>query len=99
MAVRETLQIGNPLLKAQNLQVTDLNDLRIKQVIEDLVDTMRANGLIGMAAAQIGENCRVFVTEPKETEVRPKEQSDILRVYINPKIIFTSKEQIEIWEG
>ncbi|MFA6981960.1 MAG: peptide deformylase [Patescibacteria group bacterium] len=99
MAVRETLQIGNPLLKAHNEKVTSLKSHKIKQVIKDLVDTMMANGLIGIAAPQIGENYRLFITEPRETEIRPKEQTDTLRVYINPKIVFSSKEQIEIWEG
>jgi len=99
MAVRETLQIGNPSLKAPNAPITDPNDPKVKQVIEDLVDTMRANDLVGMAAPQIGENYRVFVTEPRETEIRPKEQSDVLRIYINPKVTLMSEEQIEIWEG
>src|SRR3989344_1355834 len=99
MAVRETLQIGNPLLKAHNAVVTELTDPKIKQVVADLIDTMRANELVGIAAPQIGENYRLFVTEPRETEVRPKEQSDDLRVYINPKMVFASEEQVEIWEG
>lgn len=99
MAVRETLQIGNPLLKAKNQKVADINDPKIKQVIQDCIDTMRANELIGIAAPQIGENFRIFVTEPRETDIRPKDQSDDLRTYINPNMTWSSDEQIEIWEG
>lgn len=99
MAIRNTIQIGNPILKNKNIFVTDFNDPKVKQVVKDLVDTMHANGLIGMAAPQIGENYQIFVTEPRETATRPKDQSDQLRVYINPKITSSSKEQVEIWEG
>lgn len=99
MAIRDTVQIGNPILKNKNDFVTDLNDPKITQVITDLVDTMHANNLIGMAAPQIGENYQIFVTEPRETETRSKDQSDELRIYINPKITMKSLETVQIWEG
>ncbi len=99
MAVRDTIQIGNPILKNQNQLVSDINSPKINQVITDLIDTMHANDLIGMAAPQIGENYQVFVTEPRQTATRTHDQSDQLRVYINPKIIKMSEEEIEIWEG
>ena len=99
MAVRDTLQIGDLRLKAENKVVTDFNDLIVKQVIEDLVDTMHQNELIGMAAQQIGENWKIFVTEPRETKSRPADQADELRVYINPTIVESSPEENIIYEG
>jgi peptide deformylase len=99
MAVRDTLQIGDPRLKAANQPITNFDDQIIKDTITDLVDTMRQNQLIGMAAQQIGENSTLFVTEPRETTTRPADQSDILRVYCNPVISWTSTEQIILYEG
>lgn len=99
MAVRPTTQIGYPALKAINVEITDVSDPKVQQVITDLVESMRATELIGMAAPQIGENFQIFVTEPRETKARSADQSDQLRVYINPKIIETSKEQVVIYEG
>ena len=99
MPIRETIQIGDPRLKAANSAVSDFNDAKVKQVVQDLVDSMRANELIGMAAPQIGENWRIFVTEPRETEARKGGQVDELRVYINPKIIEMSAEEVIIYEG
>lgn len=96
---RETLQIGDPRMKAPNKTVTDVNDPKVKQVIADLVETMHANELVGMAAPQIGENYRVFVTEPRETATRPADQADTLRVYINPEITVYSEEEVVIYEG
>lgn len=99
MAVRETIQIGHPALKTPNKKITNFHDPKLAQLIADLTDSMHAAGLIGMAAPQIGENYQVFVTEPRETPTRPKDQSDELRIYINSKIVHTSKSKIEIYEG
>lgn len=97
MAIRKTIQIGNPILKAKNRKVTDFKS--IKQIIKDLEDTMRKEELIGMAAPQIGENYKIFVTEPKKTEFRELDQADKLRVFINPKVVRFSKKKSIIYEG
>jgi len=99
MAKRETIQIGDPRLKASNKDISDPNQPEIIELIQDLKDTMHENGLIGIAAPQIGENYKVFITEPRETESRPADQADEFRVYINPEIIDQSKEEIIIYEG
>ena len=99
MSLRETLQIGDLRLKQPNQKVENISDPKVKQIVDDLVDTMRNNGLIGMAAPQIGENYCIFVTEPRETANRPADQADELRVYINPEITYNSEEVVEIYEG
>jgi len=86
-------------LKSPNKPVENFNDPVIKQVIEDLTESMRAGGLIGMAAPQTGENYMVFVTEPRETKFRPAAQADELRVYINPIMVEVSLEEVIIYEG
>lgn len=96
---RDTLQIGDPRLKAENQVVKDFNDPKVKQVVDDLVETMVANDLIGIASPQIGENFKIFVTQPRKTEARPEDQTDELRVYINPEIVNFSDEQTIIFEG
>jgi len=70
MPIRDTIQIGDPRLKAPNKAIERLTDRLVKQAIQDLIDTMRANELIGIAAPQIGENWKMFVTEPRETKTR-----------------------------
>lgn len=99
MAIRKTIQVGDPRLKALNKTVEDFKEPALKQVVQDLIETMRATECIGMAAPQIGENWKVFVTEPRKTKFRIADQVDKLRVYVNPKIVETSKEQVVIWEG
>ena len=99
MAVRTILQIGDPHLKAKNKSIKNLNSPKTKQVINDLIDTMHANELVGIAAPQIGENYGIFVTEPRKTETRTGDQIDELRIYINPVITFQSKTKTVIYEG
>jgi len=78
--------------------VKDFTSPKIKQVIKDLMDTMRENQLIGMAAPQIGENFQIFLTEPRKTPNRTLVQ-DELRVYINPTITAFSTDEVIIYEG
>lgn len=101
MAIRQTIQIGDPRLKAKNKIVKNVNTPKIKQIIKDLKDTMLKNNLIGMAAPQIGENYTLFVTQPRETKSRANEKntSDTFKVFINPKVVYESKKQVVIWEG
>ncbi len=99
MAFRETVQLGHPALKAKNKIIKDFNSEDVKRVIQDLTDTMREVGLIGMAAPQIGENFMIFVTEPRVTPFRTADQADELRVYINPKIVNYSEDKSVIYEG
>lgn len=99
MSFRETVQIGHPALKAPNKAIIDFNSDDIKRVIQDLIDTMRQNELVGMAGPQIGVNFQIFVTEPRVTPSRTIDQADELRVYINPKIVSSSTEECLIYEG
>lgn len=101
MAVKKLLQIGDPKLKAPNLEVTDseLRSPELEAIITALTDTMRAAGLVGIAAPQIGINKQIFLTELRETPHRSAAESDQLRVYINPRLNAVADEQILLYEG
>src|SRR4030042_3107817 len=99
MAVRKTIQIGDPRLKDKNQIIKNFNDSKVKKVIKDLRDTMIKNDLVGMAAPQIGYNFKIFITQPRKTKARKLPKGDKLRIYINPKIVKYSKEQNIIYEG
>lgn len=63
-------------------------DKRLSWLIRTMKDTLVATRNpkgVGLAAPQIGQPWRVFVTRPHET--------DPIRVFINPKIISSSKDQ------
>ncbi len=98
MIIEDIIQIGNPILNRKSDLVIDFKSKTTKKVITNLIDSVRYHGLIGMAASQIGEKLRIFVTEVRNTKYRNLE-TDKLRVYINPKIIWSSKKEVVIYEG
>lgn len=98
MAVRKTIQIGDPRLHTKAKRVSNPQNPSIKRIITDLVDTMRHEELVGMAAPQLGKMERIFVTEIRKTKYR-KTGTDRLRIFINPQIIWFSKRQVKIYEG
>lgn len=98
MTVRTTIQIGHPALKAPNAPITDFKDPKLKQLLDDLKDTMETVDLIGIAAPQIGENYQVFITHPRKTQARAG-VLDEFRIYINPVIVNFSEKQTLIYEG
>src|SRR3989339_172008 len=98
MIIKDIIQIGNPILHNKSTFVVDINSEETKKVIKNLTDSVRHHGLVGMAASQIGEKLRIFVTEVRKTKYRNLEK-DKLRIYINPKIIWFSKKEVVIYEG
>lgn len=65
-------------------------DSSIKELSQDMIETMRKANGIGLAAPQVGLSIRMFVTEVEE---------DGPRVFINPQIIKTSVEENIYEEG
>ncbi len=98
MIIKEVTQIGNPILKSKAKFVSNIDSKETQQVVTDLIDSMHYHDLVGMAASQIGEKLRIFVTEVRKTKYRD-EDANKLRVFINPKITWFSKKQIVIYEG
>lgn len=77
MTIREILIYPNPKLRETAEPVTEFDD-ELKQLVEDMSETMYAFSGIGLAATQIGVSKRVFVMDVNDEEG--------LRVFINPKI-------------
>lgn len=99
MAIKKTVQVGDPVIRAKAKPVKDFKTAATKRVIRDLTDTLRAHNLVGIAAPQIGESLGIFVTEIRQTKFRPNVTPDELRVFINPKIVSVSKKVVSDWEG
>lgn len=97
MAIKPVLQIGDTRLKTKNKKIVDSKI--VKQIIQDLKDTMQTEELIGMAAPQVGYNWQIFITQLRKTKSRNLEKGDELRVYINPRIVLLSKKLTVIYEG
>ena len=81
MAIRKVVKYGEESLRQPSKEVHKVSQ-KIKNLVEDLLDTMYKENGVGLAAPQIGENLRVFVIDVSANNepLNPK-------VFINPKII------------
>lgn len=99
MIIKSVTQVGNPIMRRKSKKVTSATSPEAKKIIKDLIDSMRHANLVGMAAPQIGQSIRIFVTEIRNTTFRKTNETDELRVFINPRIIDVSKKQVSGYEG
>ena len=88
MAVLEIVTYPNPVLTRRAEEVEKV-DGKIRKLISDMVDTMYANGGIGLAAPQVGVSKRVVVVD-----IRLYEQSSSLISIVNPEVVAEGEEVI-----
>jgi len=88
MAIRQMRYDGDPVLRKVSRPIENITD-RIQILAKDLIETMRVEQGVGLAAPQIGVLRRIFVVEIEEVG---------LYVMINPEILETSGEQLD-YEG
>lgn len=98
--VRDILKVGDEILRAPNAEVEVIDD-EIKQIIEDMKDTLLANNEVGLglAAPQIGVNKRIIVVrENLNGRTTPLRLKDLI-VMINPVIFKPSTKMVIYREG
>lgn len=89
MALLPILNYPDPRLHTVAKPVAEVDD-RIRQLVDDMLETMYDAKGVGLAATQINVHERVVVIDTSE------ERNDPL-VLINPEIIWASDEMI-VWE-
>lgn len=98
--IREIVKVGDEILRAPNAEVEIIDD-EIKQIIEDMKDTLLENNEVGLglAAPQIGVNKRIVVIrENLNSHARPLVMKDLF-VMINPVIFKPSSQMVIYREG
>ena len=68
MAIRNVVLEGDEILRKQCREVSEVTD-RIKMIMEDMLETMRSEQGVGIAAPQVGIMRRMFVAEPEPERV------------------------------
>ena len=88
MAILEIVTYPHSTLtrRAEEVEKVDGN---IRKLISDMVDTMYANGGVGLAAPQVGVSKRVIVVD-----VRPYDPSASLISIVNPEVVEEGEEVI-----
>lgn len=82
-------KLGEEILRKKAEPVPEIND-EIRELVNDMFDTMIENNGVGLAGPQVGKSLRLFVIIADD---------DVRRVFINPHIIKTSTQVGEYDEG
>ncbi|WP_017655881.1 peptide deformylase [Fortiea contorta] len=93
------IQLGNPQLRQKSAVVENIQDEKIQQLIDDLIDKVaEANG-VGIAAPQIAASYRLFIVASRPNPRYPHAPEMKPTAMINPQIISHSAEIVKGWEG
>lgn len=87
--ILDITKLGEDILRQKAEPVAEVND-EIRQLAEDMFETMIEADGVGLACPQIGKSLRMFVLIADD---------DVRRVFINPQIIKTSEEVCDYDEG
>lgn len=68
MAIRNVVLEGDEILRKKCREVTEVTD-RIRMTMEDMLETMRSEFGVGIAAPQVGIMRRMFIAEPEPGRV------------------------------
>ena len=99
MAVKTILRMGDPRLWQHALPVTNFASAELHTLIEDMQDTMKAAGGVGLAAPQIGVALQVVIFGFQQSVRYPDAESVPETILINPLITPLTDETELGWEG
>ena len=96
MAILKIAKLGHPVLLKKTNEISNLNDINLKQIIYDMSETMIDATGIGLAAPQVHLSHRLFIYRNPDIEEEEKIKVSVL---INPLIEKISDETDDDWEG
>ena len=99
MPVRDVLRMGHPVLRQRAKPVEQLGTPELKQLVQDMVETMKFKNGAGLAAPQIGVSQRVVIFGVEHNPRYPDAEPVPFTVLVNPKIVMLTREIEEDWEG
>jgi peptide deformylase len=92
VAERPIVIYGDPVLREVTQAVDEINQ-EVKDLVSDMVDTLKNAKGLGLAASQVGVAKRLFIVDLSAVDI-----NETLKVFINPEIVETDGE-IELEEG
>lgn len=103
MAVLKVAKLGNPVLRQIAKQV-DLKELadqngELQNFIDDMIETMREEDGVGLAAPQVNRSVQIVVLEYESNERYPGESSIPVTVLVNPVLSDFTEEKVLGWES
>ena len=93
MAIKKIVTVPDSILRKKSLVVEKV-DKEIKNLMDDMLETMYKAPGIGLAAVQIGIPKRIVVIDISKDE----NKKDLI-YFVNPELIWKSKEKATFEEG
>ena len=90
---------GDPVLRRKATAIEPDEYPHIKQLVEDMFETMYAAHGVGLAAPQIGLSMRLFVIDATPFDKDEPELKDFKKVFINATILEETGEEWAFNEG
>lgn len=91
--LRRIVPYGDPVLRQVAQNVLSI-DGKIQALVDDMVETVKAAGGLGLAAPQVGESVQLFIIDWSIIE-----EDKGIEVYINPIILSAGYEKEVMSEG
>ncbi|MCU0227752.1 MAG: peptide deformylase [Bryobacterales bacterium] len=88
--VYKVVKYGDPVLETPAAPVENFGTEELRQLVEDMFETMYASRGIGLAAPQIGISKRLAVVDTSAGE-----DTEMRRVLINPEITFREGKEVD----
>ena len=104
MAILKVARMGHPVLraKAKPIAPSEITSPRVQRLVDDMFETMREYGGIGLAGPQVHEGVRIFVaglaTAPVTPEIGDEGDMPFLTI-INPELELVGSPAATGWEG
>ncbi|MEX2586765.1 MAG: peptide deformylase [Actinomycetota bacterium] len=101
MSILRVAQLGHPVLRAEAAPVSlaEIGSAELNRLIQDMIDTMRDYGGVGIAAPQVRVSKRLFIIEVRSADRYDNAERYPLTVVLNPTLSFPTDEQHSDWEG
>ncbi len=103
MAVLKVAKLGNPVLRqiAKQVDLKELADQKgeLQNFIDNMIDTMREEDGVGLAAPQVNRSLQIVVLEYENNERYPGESSIPVTALINPVLSNYDEEKVLGWES
>jgi peptide deformylase len=95
MSVRPVVIWPDNRLRQTSRKITEITD-EVRQLFQDLCDTMYDEKGLGIAALQLGDPSQMFLVDPV---LAGRTETDLPVAFINPEVMWTSDELQDSEEG
>ena len=101
MAILKVSQIGHPILtrRCDPIRIPAIKSKATQELIDHMIETLREEGGVGLAAPQVYNKLRIVVVQHKSNDSSFRKENIPLTVLVNPIILESSEEKELDWEG